>query len=222
MFDKYTDVTTTGTGRRKHVITIAPHGGIYRWGIPPHGERQLYLQRGKCAPGGKLLEGGYIRELLALMNQQEDYYFHVIDAGMVESGPMARARAVNMLVDELGGPDRCIYLELHCNAAGKKGKWNKAQGHKTFHNGKGQALKIARNLDATLTARSPLETQSRGVTKRFFTAIKMVKCAAVLEELCFMDNRVECRKALDYKMELALLLQGWVGNVSRWGNGVIR
>lgn len=159
---------------------------------------------GKRSPDGRLKEYAYSREICSevvdrLRRQGYDAQLDTTDVN--EIGLSARANIVNSFCDRLGAKNVC-YVSIHCNAAGNGASWMNATGWEAWTSkGQTQGDKLADCLyDAAEEVLKPLLPSVKIRTdmtdgdrdKEFqFTILTKTKCAAVITENFFMDNRAD-------------------------------
>ena len=152
---------------------------------------------GKRSPDGLLREYKYAREIASGI--VTELRARGIDAtGLVpeeEDVPLAeRCRRVNEWCGRLGA-ENVILVSIHCNAAGN-GEWMNARGWSAYTS-KGQtkadelATMLYRAAEANFTNQKIRKELSDGDPdwEENFYILKKTKCAAVLTENFFMDNK---------------------------------
>lgn len=174
---------------------------------------------GKCSPDGKLKEWQKSREIARGLEDalkargidckrivEEDY-----DVSLAE-----RCRRVNVYCDKYGKAN-VILVSIHCNAAGTTGEWKNAGGWSVYTSpGKTASDSLATELwiaadrclkkykedFATLQSRGVYDQRQRPLRADMgdgdpdFEAglyiLVHTKCAAVLTESLFQDNKGDC------------------------------
>lgn len=152
---------------------------------------------GKRSPDGRLLEYRYVREmadkvvagLSARGYDAERIVTEDYDVSLAE-----RARRVNEVCGRVGA-DNVLLVSIHCNAAGN-GQWMAARGWSAFTT-KGKTK--ADHLADCLYAQAALKLDGQKIRKDMsdgdpdweegFYILRKTKCAAVLTENMFQDNK---------------------------------
>lgn len=159
---------------------------------------------GKCSPDGRLREYRYSREVcrsvcVALKSRGVNCIID-IDAEQ-ESSLSERVRLVNGLCREHGD---CVYVSIHCNAAGSDGCW---------HDARGFAVMVAPNASqhsrrlATIFHRNAIAMglqgnrcyPQRGYYEQSLAVCRDTRCPAVLTENLFQDNCADVNFLLSAK-----------------------
>ena len=151
---------------------------------------------GKRSPDGTLLEYNYTREITKRIKQQLDEINDIKCIRIVEEdddiGLSARARRVNKICDEYG-TNNVILISVHLNAAGNGSSWLLGRGWEAWTSrGKTESDKLAKCIsDAVNEVLIPKGFINRGLKESGFTILTKTKCAAVLTENLFQDNKTE-------------------------------
>ena len=156
---------------------------------------------GKRSPDGKFLEYLWNRQIAELLLDR--FMIMGIDASLVvtETNDISlstRVQRVNRVCSKVGASN-VILLSIHSNAAGDGSKWMSAQGWSCYTSkGDTKSDVIAECLyDAFETEfaekkiRKDMSDGDRDWEENFYVLQKS-KCAAVLLENFFYDNREEC------------------------------
>ena len=156
---------------------------------------------GKRSPDGKFLEYLWNRQIAELLLDR--FMIMGIDASLVvtETNDISlstRVQRVNKVCSKVGASN-VILLSIHSNAAGDGSKWMSAQGWSCYTSkGNTKSDVIAECLyDAFETEfsdrkiRKDMSDGDRDWEENFYVLQKS-KCAAVLLENFFYDNREEC------------------------------
>ena len=156
---------------------------------------------GKRSPDGKFLEYLWDRQIAELLLDR--FMIMGIDASLVvtETNDISlstRVQRVNKVCSKVGASN-VILLSIHSNAAGDGSKWMSAQGWSCYTSkGNTKSDVIAECLyDAFETEfsdrkiRKDMSDGDRDWEENFYVLQKS-KCAAVLLENFFYDNREEC------------------------------
>jgi len=202
--------------KNRQVIITVPHAGEYTY-IDVLGDVvSVPLQSGKCSPDGNLREGVWVSDVVSLIFPDEyNNRLHILDRNDMEVSPEYRKKSVNILAKHFG-PENCLLIEPHLNAAGNSG-WHNAKGHNVRYNGKFESKIAATSLNDVLEKENPFKTKPRngGVILNKHLTMMGVSCAAILCELFFMDNKEYAKKAWRYTNEYAVILRNFV---ERWLN----
>lgn len=153
---------------------------------------------GKRSPDGTLLEYQYTRDmaksvfntLKALGYNVELLVPEIYDVSLTE-----RVRRVNKRCEEYGASN-VLVLSIHVNAAGNGSKWLDARGFCVFTSkGKTKSDELATTMceeaekaHVTFKIRKDMSDGDPDWEENF-TILSKTKCAAVLSENFFMDNR---------------------------------
>ena len=156
---------------------------------------------GKRSPDGKFLEYLWNRQIADLLLNR--FMMMDIDASLVvtETNDISlatRVQRVNRVCSKVGASN-VILLSIHSNAAGDGGKWMSAQGWSCYTSkGKTKSDVIAECLYDAFEAefadrkiRKDMSDGDRDWEENFYVLQKS-KCAAVLLENFYYDNREEC------------------------------
>lgn len=159
--------------------------------------------KGKRSPDGALLEWKWSREICGAIKakMQADGYRVVFSSdGNDEPGLNNRVQA-EINYSKYFGKQKCVFLSIHCNAAGSDGKWKTARGFETHVARKSSAKSkqfasiLMKHAEAAgLKLRRPLPKQD--YWENDFYVLKYTSCPAVLVESGFMDNHEDCEYLL--------------------------
>lgn len=152
---------------------------------------------GKRSPDGLLREYRYAREIASSVVTELRKWGVDVTALVPEEEDIAlaeRCRRVNEWCGRLGA-ENVILVSIHCNAAGD-GEWMNARGWSAYTS-KGQtkadelATMLYRAAEANFTNQKIRKELSDGDPdwEENFYILKKTKCAAVLTENFFMDNK---------------------------------
>lgn len=153
---------------------------------------------GKRSPDGKLREWKYTREIAVRV--VDLLKAHGIDAEQLvpEERDIALSERCNRVNDwcyELGC-DNVLLISIHLNAAGNGADWAKGRGWEAYtYVGQSESDKVAEHLYACAEeALSGMKirrdwTDGDSDKETRYYILKYTKCAAVLTENLFMDNR---------------------------------
>lgn len=153
---------------------------------------------GKCSPDKTLREYKWAREEVALiMKKLEPYKGKVNAVNLVPEDYdvtlSERCKRMNNLIKP-GEAGRCLFVSIHCNAAGNQDKWMNARGWESHCARKCSPKSI---LFADLLwnhaegKHIPLRRPSRSMSywPNDFYVLKHTSCPAVLIENMFQDNK---------------------------------
>ena len=173
-----------------------------------HGTRK-YTPNGKQSPDHSLYEGEWAREIAAnIVDELKSYGF---DAELVtpedKDIPLSeRVKRVNRYCG-LYGRGNVLLVSVHCNAAGKEGKWMKARGWSAYTT---PSITVSDSLaddlywaarqvfGPELTIRADYSDGDPDWEENFYI-LKNTYCCAVLTENFFMDNRDDVKYLLSDK-----------------------
>lgn len=163
-----------------------------------HGNTTL----GKRSPDGRLLEWKYTREIakeVVKRLKEQGYDADLVVPEDADVSLTTRANRVNRWCDVLGSKNVC-FVSIHCNAAGNGTQWMNARGWEAWTSvGQTQGDKLADCLyDAAESVLKPLipdvkirtdHTDGDRDKESNFTVLQKTRCAAVLTENMFQDNK---------------------------------
>lgn len=152
---------------------------------------------GKSSPDRRLREYKYCREI-AVRVSRELTLRKGIDSRLIvpeieDISLRERVRRVNAWSDKIGAKN-VMLVSIHCNAAGSDGKWHEARGFSVFVSGNASARSKELAQRFTEQAISKGLTGNRSIpTKKYWVQslamTRDTKCAAVVTENLFMDNK---------------------------------
>ena len=160
-----------------------------------------YDTPGKCSPklpdGRRLYEYQFNRKVVKRLKElchEEGIRYYVLVPEENDIPLKERVRRANAIKEE------CFLFSIHVNASTNDGSWGKAKGI-SFYTSKGKTK--SDNLATILfnEAKKEFETEFKLRSdmsdgdpdwEEDFYILKNTKCAAVLSENFFMDNREEC------------------------------
>ena len=174
-----------------------------------HGENTL----GKRSPDGMLREYKYTREIAQkivdeLVTQGYDAIRIVNEEHDISLSE--RVKRVNNECDKYGASN-VIFISIHCNAF-KNGEWANARGWSAYTS-KGQTksdilaeylYKEAENNFKGLKIRTDMSDKDKDWEENF-TVLQKTKCAAVLTENFFMDNKEDVAYLLSEEGKKAIV-----------------
>lgn len=150
---------------------------------------------GKRSPDNSFFEWEWNRMFVKRLTPELEtlgYKVFTIVTEDIDVGLSERADRANKIIAEYGA-DKCIFLSIHCNAAGN-GKWMNATGWSAWTTrGQNNSDKLAECLcDASeiigIKLRKDLVDGDKDYEKNF-TVIYKTNCPAVLVENMFMDSK---------------------------------
>ena len=158
--------------------------------------------KGKRSPDGSLMEWLYTREIaieVVKRLKEQGYDAERLVPENSDISLTARANRANAWCDKLGSKNVCL-VSIHCNAAGSGSQWMNARGWEAWTSvGQTQGDKLAdclydaaeqvlRPLISDIKIRVDLTDGDRDKESNF-TVLQKTKCAAVLTENMFQDNK---------------------------------
>lgn len=157
---------------------------------------------GKRSPDGRLTEHKWSREVVDdIATILRGYGYRTLIDMAPETASQSRELAarvnyVNMICEEYGR-DNVIYVSVHVNAAGSDGQWHGARGWSVYTSpGETDSDLLANLLLARAWTNLPKDTKMRvdysdgdGDIEAKFYVLTMTRCAAVLTENLFQDNK---------------------------------
>lgn len=163
---------------------------------------------GKRSPDSSLMEWEYNREIAKRVQRILLYYNY--DARLVveddwDMSLKQRYLKVNKICDKYGAGN-VILISIHVNAAGDGSKWLNGRGWECWTTvGQTNSDKLATELYKSAKSYLPNTTMRTDMSdgdsdkEKNFTLLYKTKCAAVLTENLFMDNRIDCAWLLTEK-----------------------
>lgn len=173
-----------------------------------HGQETL----GKCSPDNTLREWEWTREVAAyVMAGLRDIGIesHLLVPETWDVPLAERVKRVNDLCRGYGA-DNVALVSIHVNAAGADGRWHNARGFLPYvatNAGQGSRL-LARYLYEESERRGLKGNRCMGPQKYAVKSLAMcrdTKCAAVLTENLYMDNREDCAYLLSDEGKKAIV-----------------
>lgn len=177
---------------------------------------------GKRSPDGLFREYKWTREFVKRLKPLlEDYGYTVFEIvpELTDIGLTARANRANKICDEYGAGN-CVFISVHCNAAGNDGKWHNATGWSAWTTeGKTNSDRLAELLCEEcevegVKLRKDMSDSDKDWEKNF-TVIFKTKCPAVLTENMFQDTKSEV-EYLNSEEGKEQLLRIHVNGIRRW------
>ena len=158
---------------------------------------------GKRSPDGKFREYKFSREVIALLRPRlEASGFTVFVDMPSDEVPRPgntelslRCRYVNGICKKFG-PQNCIYVSIHVNAAGSDGQWHDARGFAVYvaRSCSQTSKRLARTLcDLAISRglRGNRAVPAAHYWQADFYVLRNTACPAVLTENLFQDNRAD-------------------------------
>lgn len=166
-----------------------------------HGAETPGKRSPKLEDGRQLLEYQWAREvvrLIAGMLEAEGITYSIITPEEWDVSLGERCRRANAIAKQSEVPT--VFLSVHCNAAGNKGKWIKAYGWSAFTSrGETKADRLATCLYDAAAEIFPKDKRLRrdfsdgdADQEAGFYILRHTSMPAVLTENFFMDCREEC------------------------------
>lgn len=151
---------------------------------------------GKRSPDGRLREYAWAREIaqrIAIALQREGIDARLLVPETTDIQLSVRTRRANEVCKAEGARNVCV-VSIHNNAAGADGKWHDACGFAVYvANNAGQgSRRLAALLAEEANARHLMgnrATPPQGYWQASLAICRDTKCAAVLTENLFQDNR---------------------------------
>lgn len=177
-----------------------------------HGANTAGKRSPKLDDGRQLLEYQFAREVAVEVRRElVEMGVHTIlvtpeteDITLKE-----RCKRINQYCTQYGTA-KCLSVSIHCNAAGSDGAWHDGQGWSVYvsnnasYNSKALATKLAEAADGLgLKVRRPTARQSYWAQN--LAICRDTKCAAVLTENMFMDNKTDCHWLLSEEGKNAIV-----------------
>lgn len=177
---------------------------------------------GKRSPDGLFREYRWTREFVRRLKEKLEicgYTVFDIVPELTDIGLTARANRANKICDEYGAGN-CIFISIHCNAAGNDGKWHNATGWSAWTTkGKTNSDRLAELLCEECEVEGiKLRKDTSDGDKDWennFTVIYKTKCPAVLTENMFMDNHSDV-EFLNSEEGIERLLRVHLFGIRRW------
>lgn len=165
-----------------------------------HGANTAGKRSPKLDDGRQLLEYQFAREVAsALQKELEEMGIKAIlvTPETADITLKERCKRINQYCTQYGTA-KCLAVSVHCNAAGSDGGWHDAHGWSVYvsnnasYNSKALATKLAEAADGLdVKVRRPTARQSYWAQN--LAICRDTKCAAVLTENMFMDNKEDCQ-----------------------------
>lgn len=166
------------------------------------GTAHTRMTAGKRSPDGRLEEWKWSREIAEeIVTVLRGYGYRALvdrcpDTGSQSQELSARVNYVNTICEEYG-KENVLYVSVHVNAAGADGQWHSARGWSVYTSpGESDSDELANLLLARAKSNLPSGTKMRvdytdgdGDIEAKFYVLTMTRCAAVLTENLFQDNR---------------------------------
>lgn len=175
------------------------------------GTAHLKTTPGKCSPNGLFREYEYSREIVNDIACVLRGYGYMVLIDYASDEPCEQMKSMTFLgskelcyrvnyvntICEEYGKDNVVYVSVHVNAAGADGQWHGARGWSVYTSpGESDSDELANLLLARAKSNLPPGTKMRvdytdgdGDIEAKFYVLTMTRCAAVLTENLFQDNR---------------------------------
>ena len=177
---------------------------------------------GKRSPDGLFREYRWTREFVIRLKEKLEmcgYTVFDIVPELTDIGLSKRAARANKICDEYG-VDNCIFISIHCNAAGSDGRWYNASGWSAWTTeGDDNSDRLAEILceECEVEGIKLRKDESDGDKdwEQNFTVIYKTNCPAVLTENMFMDNHSDV-EFLNSEEGVERLLRIHLFGIRRW------
>lgn len=177
---------------------------------------------GKRSPDGLFREYRWTRMFVKRLKEKlETCGYTVFDIVPEDDdiGLTARANRANKICD-LYGAGNCVFISVHCNAAGSDGKWHNATGWSAWTTeGKTNSDRLAEMMceECEIEGVKLRKDTSDGDKdwEKNFTVIYKTKCPAVLTENMFQDSKTDV-EFLNSEEGIEKLLRIHMFGVRRW------
>ncbi len=154
-----------------------------------HGQETPGKRSPKWQDGTQLFEWEYTRKLTKAikteLDKDERFRTVCIVPETKDIGLSARAARANELIGEYG-PNKSVFISVHCNAGGGKG-WEVFSTTR-----KNNSDTLAESFVKEFAKIFP-DRRMRGHKEQDFTVIYKTNCPAILTENFFMDTEEECK-----------------------------
>lgn len=167
---------------------------------------------GKCSPDRRLLEYKWAREIAKRLHAS--LKAAGVDAEIIvpeerDVSLAERVRRVNAICGRVGTKN-CLLVSIHINAAGGDGKWHTARGWSGWvAPNASERSKVFAQMLYSEASRMELRGNRAVPACRYwignFTIIKRTRCAAVLTENLFQDNREDVNYLLSEEGKRAIV-----------------
>jgi N-acetylmuramoyl-L-alanine amidase len=152
---------------------------------------------GKRSPDGRLMEWRYAREIArGIVNalRTRGYDAMLLTPEETDVSLSNRVLRANQETRRAGGAGKCVLVSIHCNAAGKDGRWHAARGWGAYVGLKAsKRSKLLAKLLASEAEQCGLRVRKPSPEQPFWTqnlaVCRDTLCPAVLTENLFQDNR---------------------------------
>lgn len=165
-----------------------------------HGANTAGKRSPKLEDGRQLLEYQFAREVASALQERlekQGVKNILVTPETTDITLKERCRRINQYCAQYGTA-QCLAVSIHCNAAGRDGAWHDAHGWSVFvsnnasYNSKALAQRLAAAADGLgVKLRRPTARQSYWTQN--LAICRDTKCAAVLTENMFMDNKADCQ-----------------------------
>jgi N-acetylmuramoyl-L-alanine amidase len=177
---------------------------------------------GKRSPDGLFREYRWTRMFVKRLKEKLEicgYTVFDIVPELTDIGLSTRAARANKICEKYGAGN-CVFISIHCNAAGGDGKWHNATGWSAWTtNGKTNSDKLAELLceECEVEGIKLRKDTSDGDKdwEKNFTVIYKTNCPAVLTENMFMDNHSDV-EFLNSEEGIERLLRVHLFGIRRW------
>ena len=177
---------------------------------------------GKRSPDGLFREYRWTRMFVKRLKEKLETCGYIVFDIVPEDtdvGLSARASRANKICDQYGAGN-CVFISVHCNAAGNGDRWYNATGWSVYTTeGKTNSDRLAEILCEEcevegIRLRKDTSDGDKDMEKNF-TVIYKTKCPAVLTENMFMDSKADV-DFLNSEDGIERLLRIHMFGVRRW------
>ena len=170
----------------KNILVLLDNGH----GSTTPGKKSLKLD-----DGSQLFEWSYTREITQRISNKLSE-LDIDNIRIVETDDDISLSERSSIANEYTNKHKCIFISVHCNAAGNGKQWSKANGWEIWSTEKkNNSDKLAQCFLDVFNDVFP-NKKLRGHKEKNFTVIYKTNCPSVLTENFFMDNKEECEYLL--------------------------
>jgi N-acetylmuramoyl-L-alanine amidase len=177
---------------------------------------------GKRSPDGLFREYQWTRMFVKRLKKKLEICGYTVFDIVPEDddiGLTARANRANKICDHYGAGN-CVFISVHCNAAGADGKWHNATGWSAWTTeGKTNSDRLAELMceECEIEGVKLRKDTSDGDKdwEKNFTVIYKTKCPAVLTENMFQDSKSDV-EFLNSEEGIESLLRIHMFGIRRW------
>lgn len=182
VFNKYNNFKTI-VNMKKNILVLLDNGH----GSTTPGKKSLVLNNGE-----QLFEWSYTREITQLIEEKLNE-LNINCVRIVDTDEDVSLSERSEIANTYTKKQKCIFISVHCNAAGNGKEWSKANGWEIWSTEPdNNSDKLAQCFLDVYPDIFP-ERKLRGHKEKNFTVIYKTNCPSVLTENFFMDNEEECK-----------------------------